>query len=145
MYFTSEDTSAKGSPTPGSTTKPCQSPKSILDRISHQNVGWVKQTRCSGGASVAAVRFAFLQGVEQLLIGLRSPTKSLCDLDPPYREKCGLGQLRQAIAKNSETEYAIAKGSGISQSVLNRFVHGQRGISLETAAKLCAYLKLELH
>ena len=31
-----------------------------------------------------------------------------------------------------------------SQSVVNRFVHGERGISLETAAKLCSYLKLNL-
>ena len=48
------------------------------------------------------------------------------------------------LAKSNETEYAIAKRSGVSQSVVNRFVHGERGISLETAAKLCAYLKLDL-
>jgi plasmid maintenance system antidote protein VapI len=53
-------------------------------------------------------------------------------------------QLRKAIADSGETEYAIAKGSGVSQSVVNRFVHGQRSISLDTAAKLCAYLGLEL-
>jgi len=53
-------------------------------------------------------------------------------------------QLKQAIAKSHETEYAIAKGAGVSQSVLNRFMHGERGISLETAAKLCEYLKLQL-
>lgn len=53
-------------------------------------------------------------------------------------------QLRQAITKSDETEYAIAKGSGVSQSVINRFVSGQRSIGLETAAKLCSYLKLEL-
>ena len=54
-------------------------------------------------------------------------------------------QLKQAIAKSKETDYAIAKGAGVSQSVLNRFIHGHRGISLETAAKLCEYLKLQLH
>jgi plasmid maintenance system antidote protein VapI len=53
-------------------------------------------------------------------------------------------QLRQAIANSRETEYMIAKMSGVSQSVVNRFVHGERGISLETAAKLCAHLKLNL-
>lgn len=53
-------------------------------------------------------------------------------------------QLRKAIADSDETEYAIAKGSGVSQSVVNRFVHGERSISVETAAKLCAYLKLNL-
>ena len=54
-------------------------------------------------------------------------------------------QLRQAIAESGQTEYAIAKGSGVSQSVVNRFAHGERGISFETAAKLCAYLELDLH
>ena len=53
-------------------------------------------------------------------------------------------QLRQAIADSGQTEYAIAKGSGVSQSVVNRFVHGERGISLETASRLCAYLGLDL-
>ncbi len=53
-------------------------------------------------------------------------------------------QLRSAIVKSGETEYAIAKGSGVSQSVVNRFVSGERGISLDTAAKLCEYLKLQL-
>ncbi len=53
-------------------------------------------------------------------------------------------QLRQAIANSGQTEYAIAKGSGVSQSVVNRFVNGERGISLETAAKLCSYLDLDL-
>lgn len=54
-------------------------------------------------------------------------------------------QLRHAIANCGESEYAIAKATGISQSVLNRFVSGKRGISLETAATLCLYLNLRLH
>ncbi len=41
-------------------------------------------------------------------------------------------------------EYAIAKGSGVSQSVVNRFIKGERGISLDTAARLCAYLGMDL-
>lgn len=53
-------------------------------------------------------------------------------------------QLRRAIKDSGQTEYAIAKESGVSQSIVNRFVSGERGISLETAAKLCAYLKLDL-
>lgn len=53
-------------------------------------------------------------------------------------------QLQRAIKVSGQTEYAIAKGSGVSQSIVNRFVSGERGISLETAAKLCAYLKLDL-
>ena len=51
-------------------------------------------------------------------------------------------QLRHAIKHSGETQYAIAKGADVSQSVLNRFVNGERGISLETAAKLCQHLGL---
>jgi hypothetical protein len=38
-----------------------------------------------GGASVAATWLAVPQGIEQELIGLRSPAKNVRDLDPPYR------------------------------------------------------------
>lgn len=53
-------------------------------------------------------------------------------------------QLRQAMVKSGQTEYAIAKGAEVSQSIVNRFVRGERGMSLETAAKLCTYLELDL-
>ena len=53
-------------------------------------------------------------------------------------------QLQRAIRASGQTEYAIAKGSGVSQSIVNRFVSGERGISFETAAKIAAYLKLDL-
>ena len=53
-------------------------------------------------------------------------------------------QLRHAIAQSGGTMYAVAKGSGVSQSVVNRFMNGSRGISFETAATLCAYLGLDL-
>jgi len=33
----------------------------------------------------------------------------------------------------------------VSQCVVNRFVNGKRSIDLETAAKLCEYLRLDLH
>ena len=63
---------------------------------------------------------------------------------PPKKSQSLVDQLRQAIAESGETEYAIAKGAGVSQSVVNRFVHGERGISLDTAARLCAHLELKL-
>lgn len=53
-------------------------------------------------------------------------------------------RLRHAIKHSGETQYAIAKGADVSQSVLNRFINGERGISLDTAAKLCQYLDLDL-
>jgi len=53
-------------------------------------------------------------------------------------------ELRDAILNSGQTEYRVAKDSGTPQPVLNRFVRGERGISLETAAKLCKYLDLHL-
>ncbi len=53
-------------------------------------------------------------------------------------------ELRKAILNSGETEYRVAKGSGVAQPVLNRFLRGERGITLETAAKLCKYLRLHL-
>lgn len=53
-------------------------------------------------------------------------------------------QLRQAMLKSGQSEYGIAKGAEVSQSIVNRFARGERGMSLETAAKICSYLELEL-
>ena len=53
-------------------------------------------------------------------------------------------ELRGAILTCGKTEYRVAKDSGVPQPVLNRFLRGERGISLETAAKLAAYLRLHL-
>jgi len=55
-----------------------------------------------------------------------------------------VGQLRKVMRDSGESEYAIAQAAGVPQSVVNRFARGERGISLETAARLCAYLRLEL-
>jgi hypothetical protein len=54
------------------------------------------------------------------------------------------GQLQAAIRSCGETLTAIAKGSGVSQPVLQRFMSGERGITLATAGKLAAYLHLRL-
>jgi plasmid maintenance system antidote protein VapI len=64
--------------------------------------------------------------------GLHSSPSSLVD------------ELREAIVKCGETEYRVAKESGVAQPILNRFLRGERGISLETAAKVCKYLSLHL-
>jgi plasmid maintenance system antidote protein VapI len=52
--------------------------------------------------------------------------------------------LRKAILNSGQTEYRVAKESGVAQPIVNRFLRGERGISLETAAKLCKYLRLHL-
>ena len=53
-------------------------------------------------------------------------------------------QLRKAILDSGVTQYRIAKDTGVPQPVLCRFVSGERGITLETAGRLCGYLRLRL-
>ena len=53
-------------------------------------------------------------------------------------------QLQQAIADSGQTVYAVAKGADVDRALLGRFVAGQRGISLTTAAKLATYFNLQL-
>ena len=53
-------------------------------------------------------------------------------------------ELREAIRNCGETEYRVAKESGVPQPVVSRFMREERGVSLETAAKLCQYLGIHL-
>jgi len=53
-------------------------------------------------------------------------------------------QLQAAIAATDQSLHAIAQASGVAPPVLQRFVNGERGITLETAGKLAAYLGLSL-
>lgn len=53
-------------------------------------------------------------------------------------------QLRAAIAATGQSLYAVAQGSGVAAPVLQRFVNGERGITLETAGRIAAYLGLAL-
>ncbi len=52
--------------------------------------------------------------------------------------------LRKAIEESGETVAALARGSGIPQPVLHRFVSGERDLTLRTADKLLDYFDLEL-
>lgn len=54
-------------------------------------------------------------------------------------------QLQAAMMESQMSLYEIAKQSGVSASVLQRFVSGQRGITLETAGKIAKTLGLRLH
>jgi hypothetical protein len=53
-------------------------------------------------------------------------------------------QLQAALAATGQSLYAIAQASGVAAPVLQRFVNGERGITLETAGRLAAYLGLAL-
>jgi plasmid maintenance system antidote protein VapI len=53
-------------------------------------------------------------------------------------------QLRLAIEQSEHSRYAIHKATGIDQAVLSKFVHGERGVSLDTVDILGEYLGLEI-
>jgi hypothetical protein len=53
-------------------------------------------------------------------------------------------QLKAAISATGKSLYSIAQASGVAAPVLQRFVNGERGITLETAGKLADYLGLSL-
>jgi len=53
-------------------------------------------------------------------------------------------QLRQAILDADVSRYRLSKMTGINQGILSRFVHRERTVTLDTAAKLAAGLGLEL-
>jgi plasmid maintenance system antidote protein VapI len=52
--------------------------------------------------------------------------------------------LRKAIEASGETVADIARGAGIAQPVLHRFVKGERDLTLRTAEKLVRYFGLQL-
>lgn len=53
-------------------------------------------------------------------------------------------QLRQAVHDSGLSVYAVAKGSGIAQPVLHRFVAGERDLTLATASRLADYFGMRL-
>lgn len=52
--------------------------------------------------------------------------------------------LRHAIETSGKTRYRISVDTGISESVLSRFVSGERGLSMEAIDVLLKYLELEV-
>ena len=53
-------------------------------------------------------------------------------------------QLRAAVLNAGETRYRISKATGISESILSRFVRSDAGLSMEYVNRLCDYLGLRL-
>lgn len=60
-------------------------------------------------------------------------------------DKASLSEtIVQIIRTRGLTSYALSKASGVHASVIQRFVNGERGISVETAEKLLKALDLIL-
>lgn len=55
-----------------------------------------------------------------------------------------IAALKAEIKRSGESQNAIAQACEIDQANLNAFMNGRRSISIETAEKIAAYLKLEL-
>jgi transcriptional regulator with XRE-family HTH domain len=53
-------------------------------------------------------------------------------------------QIRRKIETCGQSQYEIAKKTGISYPAINRFVTGERGMGLKTLDKLCKYLKINI-
>lgn len=53
-------------------------------------------------------------------------------------------QLRQAILDSDLSRYRLAQLTGVSQATLSLFVHNQRSITMDSAAKLAKELGLKL-
>jgi plasmid maintenance system antidote protein VapI len=53
-------------------------------------------------------------------------------------------QLRQAIASCGKSLNQLAKRTGVHQAQLSRFLRAERTLTLPAAARLCAYLGLQL-
>jgi transcriptional regulator with XRE-family HTH domain len=54
------------------------------------------------------------------------------------------GSIKARMKARELTPYRVAKMSGVSAVVIQRFVNGERDIKLETAEKLCSALELVL-
>jgi ribosome-binding protein aMBF1 (putative translation factor) len=53
--------------------------------------------------------------------------------------------LRRTITDCGRSRYEISKETGIAESILSRFIHGERGLSLQSVDKLVAFLGIELN
>jgi len=52
--------------------------------------------------------------------------------------------LAAAIKKAALTHYSLGQMAGVAPAQIDRFISGERGLSLATASKLCVALGLEL-
>jgi hypothetical protein len=76
-----------------------------------------------------------------------APTSPTIDDMAKRRPKTLSDQLRQAVrdaGKAGCSRYRISKETGIDQSVLSKFVTGERGLSADSTDLLCEFLELDL-
>jgi plasmid maintenance system antidote protein VapI len=52
--------------------------------------------------------------------------------------------IRRAIKQSGLTPYRVATDADVDRAIMTRFVNGQRGLTLDTASRICDMLGLEL-
>ncbi len=52
--------------------------------------------------------------------------------------------IRKAIERSGQTQYRIAKETGIAQSALSRLLSGERGLKADAIERIADYLGLEI-
>lgn len=52
--------------------------------------------------------------------------------------------IREAIKRSGQTQYRIAKETGIAQSALSRLASGERGLSTDAIERIAEYLGMEI-
>ena len=55
-----------------------------------------------------------------------------------------LQELRDAVEKDKRTYVAIAEAAGIHPATFSAFMHGKRGLSIETVEQLAKALHFEI-
>jgi plasmid maintenance system antidote protein VapI len=55
-----------------------------------------------------------------------------------------LDQLREAVAKDGRTNISIAQAAGIHPKTFSAFVHGRRGLSVDTTEQLAKALRFRI-
>jgi hypothetical protein len=91
-----------------------------------------------------ATTFSSIQVVSRktLYLTIRKVLAILFDMGKK-RQKVS-DQIRAAIDAAGVTRYRISKDTGISESMLSRFMSGSRGLSMEALDTLGEYLDLEV-
>ncbi len=55
-----------------------------------------------------------------------------------------LAELREAVSRDDRTRLAIASEAGIHPATFSAFMHGKRGLSIETVEQLAKALRYEI-
>lgn len=63
---------------------------------------------------------------------------------PDMKRKSIVTELRKAIVESGYTQNQLSELSGVNRAQINRFVKGERTLTLESAERIAKVLKLEL-